>query len=144
METTELPVMTDTKLKRITYLSGRDKDAEFDCLMHHFNKASLLECFHKLNGKKAVGTDGMTKEYYGEELNENLEHLLERMKRMAYRPQPVLKVLIPKEGKPNATRPLGSSVFEDKIVQMMTQRILKSMYEELFLDCSYGFRRGRG
>lgn len=143
MEATELPVMTGTKLKRIAYLSGRDKDAEFDCLMHHFNKESLLECFLHLNGKKAVGTDGITKEQYGEQLNENLEDLLGRMKRMAYRPQPVLKVLIPKEGKPNATRPLGISVFEDKIVQMATQRILGSIYEPLFLDCSYGFRPGR-
>jgi group II intron reverse transcriptase/maturase len=66
------------------------------------------------------------------------------MKRMAYRPSPVRRVLIPKEGKPNATRPLGISNFEDKIVQKMMQRILESIYEPLFLDCSYGFRPGRG
>lgn len=144
MEATELPVTTDTKLKRIAYLSGRDKGAEFDCLMHHFNHESLCECYLRLNGKKAVGADGITKEQYGEQLNGNLEDLLVRMKQMAYRPQSVLKVLIPKEGKGNATRPLGISVFEDKIVQMQTQRILESIYEPLFLDCSYGFRPGVG
>jgi group II intron reverse transcriptase/maturase len=111
--------------------------------MHHFNEASLLECYLRLDGKKAVGTDGITKEQYGEQLNDNLKDLLDRMKRMAYRPQPVLQVLIPKEGKANATRPLGISVFEDKIVQMMTQRILESIYEPQFLDCSFGFRPGR-
>ena len=42
MEATELPVITDTKLKRIAYLSSRDKDAAFDSLMHHFNKESLF------------------------------------------------------------------------------------------------------
>jgi group II intron reverse transcriptase/maturase len=143
MEAPELPVMTDTKLKRIAYLSSRDKDAEFDCLMHHFNQGSLFECFLRLDGKKAVGADGITKEQYGERLNENLADLLDRMKRMAYRPQPVLKVLIPKEGQPNSFRPLGISVFEDKLVQMAMQQILESIYEPLFLDCSYGFRPGR-
>lgn len=143
MEATELPVITDTKLKRIAYLSSRDKGAAFDSLMHHFNKESLFRCFLQLDGKKAVGTDGITKEQYGEQLNDKLEDLLSRMKRMAYKPQPVLQVLIPKEGKPNATRPLGISVFEDKIVQKMIQRVLECIYEPLFLDCSYGFRPGR-
>jgi len=144
MEATEQPVTTETKLKRIAYLSGRDKDAPFDCLMHHFNKASLRACFLQLNGKKAVGTDGMTQEQYGERLEENLEDLLGRMKLMACRPQPILKVLIAKAGKANASRPLGISVFEDKIVQRERQRILESIYEPLFLDCSYGFRPERG
>lgn len=144
MAATEQPVTTETKLKRIAYLSGGDKAAQFDCLMHHYNSESLRECFLQLNGKKAVGTDGITKEQYGKQLDENLEDLLGRMKQMAYRPQPVLKVLIPKEGKANATRPLGISAFEDKVVQMQTQRILESIYEPLFLDCSYGFRPGRG
>jgi len=77
-------------------------------------------------------------------LDENLEILIGRMKQMAYRPGPVRRVLIPKEGKPNATRSLGISNFEDKIVQKMMQWILESIYEPLFLDCSYGFRPGRG
>lgn len=66
------------------------------------------------------------------------------MRRMAYRPGAVRKVLIPKEGSPGKTRPLGISNFEDKIVQMMTQSVLESIYEPLFLDCSFGFRPGRG
>jgi group II intron reverse transcriptase/maturase len=88
--------------------------------------------------------DGVTKADYAANLDENLKALIGRMKRMAYRPGPVRRVLIPKEGKPNATRPLGISNFEDKIVQKMMQRTLESIYEPLFLDCSYGFRPGRG
>ena len=60
--------------------------------------------------------------------------------RMAYRPAPARQVLIPKEGKPDATRPLGISNLEDKIVQKMMHKVLESIYEPLFLDCSYGFR----
>ena len=103
-----------------------------------------MQCFHELDGKKAVGIDGITKAQYGENLYPNLEDLVDRMKRMAYRPGPVRQVLIPKEGKPGATRPLGIGNLEDKIVQRMTQRILESLYEPLFYPCSYGFRLGKG
>ena len=88
--------------------------------------------------------DGVTKADYGANLEANLKGLTGRMKRMAYRPGSIRRVLIPKEGKAKATRPLGISNFEDKIVQKMIQQILESIYEPLFLDCSYGFRPGRG
>ena len=134
---------TITKLNRIAWLSKQDLNKEFECLMHLFNKESLLECYHGLEKNKAVGIDGVDKESYGENLDANLEDLLTRMKKMAYRPGPVREVLIPKEGKPGATRPLGISGFEDKIIQKMMQRILESIYEPLFLNCSYGFRPGK-
>ncbi len=125
-------------------MSGRDKHKQFNCLMHHINETSLRECFYQLSGDRAAGADGITKADYATNLDENLKALIGRMKRMAYRPGPVRRALIPKEGKPNATRPLGISNFEDKIVQKMIQRILESIYEPLFLGCSYGFRPGRG
>ena len=144
MRTPDSQITTETKLKRIAWLSGRDRLKQFDCLMHHFNESPLKECFHQLSADRAVGVDGITKADYAANLDANLKDLIGRMKRMAYRPGPVRRVLIPKEGKPNATRPLGISSFEDKIVQKMMQRILESIYEPLFLDCSYGFRPGRG
>ena len=97
-----------------------------------------------LDGEKAIGVDGVTKSEYAVNLEENLEELIQKMKKMAYRPGPVKQVLIPKEGKKGATRPLGISNFEDKIVQKMLQRILESIYDPTFLDCSYGFRMGIG
>lgn len=144
MKTTELQIPTGTKLSRITWLSSRDERKVYSNLMHLYNKESLGKCFNELDGGKAVGADGVDKASYGAKLNENLEGLLERMKRMAYRPGPVRQVLIPKEGKPGATRPLGIGNFEDKIVQKMTQKVLESIYEPLFYQCSYGFRPGRG
>lgn len=135
---------TATKLARIAWLSGRDPAKKFECLMHHFNVESLMACFHELDGRKATGSDRVSKDDYGEALLENLDSLVERMKRMAYRPGPVREVLIAKEGKPGATRALGISNFEDKLVQKMTARVLESIYEPTFQDCSYGFRPGRG
>lgn len=135
---------TDTKLKRIAWLSAKDPEKKYAQLMHHFNKESLAICFYKLDKKKAVGIDGVDKVRYGEQLEENLEDLVSRMKHMAYRPEPVRQVNIPKEEKPGATRPLGICNFEDKLVQKMMQKILESIYEPLFLDCNCGFRPGRG
>jgi len=144
MGPTETCSMTNTKLARIAWLSARDPGKRFDHLMHHFTEESLAACFHALDGNKAVGLDGVSKAHYGEHLRENLEDLVGRLKRMAYRPMPVRQVLVPKDGQPGATRPLGISVLEDKIVQKEMQRVLESIYEPLFLDCSYGFRPGRG
>ena len=90
--------------------------------MHHFNETSLKECFHQLDGTKAVGADGVTKAAYAMHLDDNLTDLVARMKRMAYRPGPVRQVLIPKAGTPQATRPLGISNLEDKVVQLMMHR----------------------
>jgi len=144
MGTTETQYSTVTKLKRIAWLSEQDSTKEFMCLMHLFNEESLLECYHTLDGKKAVGIDGVNKAEYGRDLENNIKRLIAKMKNMAYRPESVRQVLIPKEGKPGATRPLGISIFEDKIVQKMMQRVLESIYEPIFLDCSFGFRPGLG
>jgi len=144
MKATEFQEQTVTELERISWLSARDPSKEFCSLMHHFNVESLKACFNKLDGKKAVGTDRINKEEYGENLIVNLEELITKMKRMAYRPQAVRQVLIPKEGKPNAKRPLGISNFEDKLVQKRMQELLESIYEPIFLNCSYGFRPNKG
>ena len=61
MGPTETCTMTDTKLKRIAWLSARDPHKRFACLMHHVNEESLAACFHELDGKKAVGIAGVSK-----------------------------------------------------------------------------------
>ena len=128
MGPTEPQVTTDTKLKRIAWLSRQDTKKEFNNLMH-LNVESLRQCFDELDARKAVGADGIDKEEYRENLEENLENLITRMKRMGYRSGPVRQVLIPKAGKLNATRPLGICNFEDKIVQKQMQKILESIYD---------------
>ncbi len=144
MKTTDFQSVTTTKLNRIAWLSEQDPKKEFSNLMHHFNYESLLENFQQLDPKKAVGIDGVNKEQYAKDLDANLTKLVTSMRNMAYIPRPVRESLIPKEGKPGATRPLGISCLEDKIIQKMFQRVLESIYEPIFLDCSYGFRPGLG
>lgn len=144
MGTTETRYKTETVLNRISWLSEQDKNKCYGSLMHLYNQESLERCFHEIDGRKAVGVDGVDKETYGKNLTENIADLIDRMKRMAYHPSPVRQVLIPKEGKPGATRPLGISNLEDKIVQKMTQKILEAIYEPIFLNYSHGFRPKRG
>ena len=143
MSPTESQQMTITKLERIAWLSARDRHKCFDNVMHLFTEENLAECYRSLDGRKAVGADGVTKKMYGENLEDNLKDLVERMRRMAYRPGASREVLIPKPGQAGRTRSLGISNLEDKIVQGMTHKVLEAIYEPLFLDCSYGFRPGR-
>jgi len=143
MRAPESQVHTDTALAEIAWLSANNPHQVYHSLMHQINVDSLSRCFDRLDGRKAVGVDQINKARYGENLTANLEDLIARMKCMAYRPGPVREVRIPKEGKKGATRPLGISNFEDKLVQKRMQDILESIYEPLFLDFSYGFRPKR-
>lgn len=143
MRSSESQEYTDTALAEIAWLSAHNPNQVYHSLIHHFSEDSLRHCFDRLDGKKAVGVDRVSKTIYGENLSANLEDLIARMKRMSYRPWPVREVLIPKEGKKGATRPLGISNFEDKLIQKRMQEILESIYEPLFLNSSYGFRPGK-
>jgi len=131
----------NTKLNRITTLSHQNAECEFKWLMQHFTYENLMNCFNELDGKKAVGIDGKTKDEYAIDLDNNLQRLVEKLKMLSYRPNPVREVLIPKgNGK---YRPLGISNIEDKIIQSMFCKILDAVYEPLFSRRSYGFRKNK-
>jgi len=131
----------ETKLSLITKHITEDSEVKLTSLAHLLNKRSLIESFYMLKKDKAPGIDGVTFQEYETNLDENINNLVARMKKQAYKPLPVLRVYIPKgEGK---RRPLGLPALEDKIVQKGMTRILNAIYEPIFLDCSYGFRTGR-
>jgi group II intron reverse transcriptase/maturase len=131
-----------TKLRRIAKKASTDKDCQFTSLYHLMNKELLLECFARLKGKAASGIDNITKEKYAINLDVNLDNLVERLHKMAYKPQPVLRIYIPKPGS-QKQRPLGISTLEDKLVQSGLVSILQAIYEQDFHADSYGFRPQR-
>lgn len=88
-----------------------------------------------------MGIDGVSKEQYGTNLEEKLQDLSERLRRMGYRPQPKRRSYIPKPGSEKG-RPLGISCFEDKLVELAVKRVLEPIYEVQFEDSSYGYRPG--
>ena len=110
-------------------------------VMHMVDKAALLAEHNKQVANKAKGVDGQDKRSYGENLSANLDDLLKRMKSFEYKPLPVRRTYIPKlNGK---LRPLGIPSYEDRLVQGAMSRILNAIYENKFLDSSYGFRPNR-
>jgi group II intron reverse transcriptase/maturase len=130
------------KLKLISEKAKQDKKMKFTSLVHLINEENLAQCYKELKRDRACGIDGVTVEEYGQELEENLKSLVDRMKSKSYRPQPVRRVYIPKPGK-DEKRPLGIPSVEDKLVQIMAKKILEAIYEQDFLESSYGYRPGR-
>ena len=80
-----------TTLERISQLSRENPNRVFTSIGHLINKDLLRKCHERMDGNKAVGIDGITKEEYGQNLDENLNGLVERLKRKAYKPQPARK-----------------------------------------------------
>lgn len=126
-----------TEMKRIAEIARNH--GKVQTLIHHINVENLREQHKQAKAKKATGIDGVTKEKYEESLDENLTNLVDRMKRQAYKPQEVRRVYIPKDGS-KEKRGLGIPAYEDKLVQRIMAKILTAIYEEKFLDMSYGFR----
>jgi len=133
----------ETGLTRITEKARMKADERFTALMHHLSSNLLEECHRELKGSKSPGVDGITKSIYEEDLSGNIQRLVDKLKKKSYRPLPVKRVYIPKTGSPNG-RPLGVPAYEDKLLQMALVKVLNAIYEVDFLECSYGFRPGRG
>ncbi len=114
----------------------------FTSLWHHiYNIETLVTAYYSLKRDAAPGVDGETWREYGLELEDNLRHLSDRLKRGAYRAKPVKRTYIPKSD--GRQRPLGVTTLEDKIVQRATATVLNQIYETDFVGFSYGFRPGR-
>lgn len=132
----------ETKLQRIAEKARSDPKCRFTSLFHLMNRELLRGCFWRLKDHRASGIDRVTKEQYAANLMENLDDLIGRLHRMAYIPQPVRRVYIPKPGS-DKKRPLGIPALEDKLVQAALSKILQAIYEQDFIDDSYGFRPDR-
>ena len=130
-----------TKLGCITQRAAREPKVQFNNLMHLVNEETLLANFRMLDRNKAAGVDGVSWQEYNRKAQENVGKLAQQMRDMAYKPQAVKRVYIPKGN--GGVRPLGLPAIEDKIVQRTMAEILTAIYEQDFKDCSYGFRPRR-
>ena len=142
MASTPILGSVSTKRQRIATLARQAPTTSFTTLSHHIDLDWLREAYRLTRKDGAVGVDGQTAKAYAEDLEINLQSLLDRAKSGAYKAPPVRRVHIPK-GKGDQTRPIGIPTFEDKVLQRAVAMVLESIYEQDFLDCSYGFRPGR-
>lgn len=132
-----------TKRQRIAKLAKQAPEMVFTSLSHYIDLAWLQEAYRRTRKGGAVGVDGQSAEQYAERLEENLQALLDRAKAGTYCAPPVRRAYIPKAGKESETRPIGIPTFEDKVLQRAAVMLLECVYEQDFLNCSYGFRPGR-
>ena len=142
MEETPCSQTVSTKLARIAEMARGAPAMAFTTLAHHIDIDWMREAYRRTRKDGAPGVDGQNAEQYATNLEDNLRSLLDRAKSGNYRAPPVRRVHIPK-GDGSQTRPIGIPTFEDKVLQRAVAMLLEAVYEQDFLDCSYGFRPGR-
>jgi group II intron reverse transcriptase/maturase len=130
-----------TKLQRIAELARKAPSMAIRTLAHHIDVEFLRVAYQETRKDGAVGVDRQTAAEYAANLESNLQSLLDRFKSGTYFAPPVRRVEIPKSD--GGKRPLGIPTFEDKVLQRAVTKVLTAVYEQDFLDCSYGFRPGR-
>jgi len=135
------PTSVSTKRARIAELARQMPEKQLTSLSHHIDLDWMREAYRLTRKDGAVGIDGQDARDFAENLDRNLQELLDRAKSGRYRAPAVRRVHIPKgKGK---TRPIGIPTFGDKVLQRSVVMVLEPVYEQDFLDCSYGFRPGR-
>ena len=132
-----------TRQQKLAELARIEPKITLTTLAHPIDAVWLREAYRRTRKDGAVGVDGVTAAQYEADLEANLSSLLERFKSGRYRAPAVRRVHVPKEGTPKKTRPLGIPTLEDKVLQRAVLMVLEPVYEQDFLDCSYGFRPGR-
>jgi group II intron reverse transcriptase/maturase len=131
-----------TKHIRIAELAREDKQRQFSSIGHLLTVEALHEAFGSLRKDASAGVDRVTYRGYAAEARRHIQKLHDRLKAGQYRAQPLRRIYIPKED--GRQRPISIPSLEDKIVQKAAVDLLNAIYEQDFLECSYGFRPGRG
>jgi RNA-directed DNA polymerase len=132
-----------TKQQRIAELARLMADASFTCLAYYIDLEWLHEAYRRTRKDGAAGVDDVTAEEYEKDLENNLQSLLDRFKSGRYVAPPVKRVYIPKGDGKGGVRPIGIPALEDKVLQRAVVMVLTPLYEQDFLQCSFGFRPGR-
>lgn len=130
-----------TRQRHIAQMAEKYADSPLTTLSHHMDVVWMREAYRQVRRDSAPGVDGQSVADYGENLEENLRSLLERAKSGRYRAPPVKRVHIPKSE--TETRPIGMPTVENKVLERAVVMLLEPVYENAFLDCSYGFRPRR-
>jgi len=131
-----------TEIGRLSELAKEDPKRQFFSIAHLITPEKMYAAFLSLRKDASAGVDGVTYKEYQKDAARNIRELHQRLKDGKYRAQPLRRVYIPKEN--GKQRPISIPALEGKLVQKVMVEILNAIYEQDFLDCSYGFRPGRG
>jgi len=142
MQARKTAIHMPTSLRGIANRARKDKKARFGGLYRLLNEENLRGCFYQLRRSAAPGVDKVTFEEYERDMDANLADLVGRLKGGRYRAKLVRRKYIAKAN--GKLRPLGIPALEDKLLQIAAAQILAAIYEQDFLDCSWGYRPKRG
>lgn len=134
-------VSVSTEQQRIAARAAEDKQRCFVSLNHLLSPEWVTEAFQRTRKDGAKGVDGQGAEEYQAELAANSRRLCEEARSGSYKAPPVKRGYVPKNE--TEVRPIGMPTFTDKVLQRAVVMILEPIYEQDFLDCSYGFRPNR-
>ena len=105
-------------------------------------KENLNKAYKKVYQNKGVaGVDGITVEEISDYIKEHKGQIANKIRKRRYKPQPVMRVQIPKEN--GKKRNLGIPTVMDRIIQQAIVQVISPIFEEQFNDNSFGFRPGR-
>ncbi len=130
-----------TSLRGIAKKAKEDPRHRFGNLYSLLNEENLRWCFPQLNRKAAPGVDAVDYDTFEADLYENVGQIVGDLKAGRYKAKLVRRRYIPKAG---GKRPLGIPAIGDKVVQTAVASVLSAIFEQDFLPCSHGYRRGRG
>ena len=134
-------------LQRVLYRSAKQQpDRRFHALFDKVARSDVLErAWDEVRANRgAPGVDGVTiadVEAFG--VAGFLHDLAATLRAGGYRPAPLRRVLIPKPGRPGATRPLGIPTVRDRVAMTAAKLVLEPIFEADFGPSSYGFRPKR-
>ncbi|MBM3273464.1 group II intron reverse transcriptase/maturase, partial [Candidatus Kaiserbacteria bacterium] len=135
------PASVQTKQERIAELARSQPERAIYTLHHHIDYEWVRYAYECTRKDGATGVDGQTAAEYAANLERNLLSLIDRIKSGRYYAPAVRRHYIPKRD--GGERGLGIGCFEDKVAQRAIVMLLEPLYEQVFLDCSYGFRAQR-
>ena len=133
--------MKQTSLQGIANKAAKDKTYRFRNLFGLLTVTYLFWCWDFINRKASAGVDRIDAQAYEENLLPNIQQLVQQVKEKTYRAKLVLRKYIPKIG--GKLRPLGIPAIADKLLQIGVAKILEAIYEQDFLNCSFGYRPQR-
>jgi RNA-directed DNA polymerase len=132
-----------TKLERIAAKAGKEPTFQFTSLAHHMTRELIWKSLQHMPKGTAPGIDGVTVEEAERDFPIWIDEMISAVHRKGYKPPAVRRVWIPKPGK-TAKRPLGVPCVTDRALQRSTSDVLSAIYEQDFLNCSFGGRPGKG
>lgn len=133
----------ETKLEGIAAKARREPDLEFTSLAHHITKELIRGSLKHMPRKTAPGVDGIDVNTAEKTFDIWSDAMVASIHRQSYKPPAVRRVWIPKPGK-TEKRPIGVPCVADRALQRSVATVLNAVYEQDFLNCSFGGRPGRG